>query len=297
MKNIFLISITVLLFTINACDTGKQLAQSNQTAQSAYNSGDYSAALQIWEPIINSAKEKGTEKQCAVYTSAGMAAQQLGQTDKAIDYLKQATYSEFSNEDTYLSLANIYKQKDNLSLELENLEIYEKKFPTGKNIEKVNGKLFNLYSEIENWEMALSFWEKLSESQKADNLQIENFLKVNDKLGNTAKCKELSKQLLKNDENNIAALSWLSSFYFWKAEKKYQGEMKIYEKKKTRKQYAILLKVIDEVAIEFNEALGYAKKLYKLDPKPVNSKLLGNIYSRLNYKDKAKYYQKLGVVE
>ncbi len=294
MRNIFFIGIIILLFATNACDSGKQLAQTKQTAQTAYNSGDYAKALEIWEGLINTSKQKGSEKQCVIFTKAGMAAQKLGQTDKAIDYLKQATYSEFSNEDTYYTLAEIYNEKDNLSLELENLEIYKEKFPQGKNIEKVNLRLFELYVEIENWIKALNFWEQLTVDQKSETQQIENFLTVNDKLGNEAKSKELALQLLKQDDENIAALNWIAKHYFWKAEKRYNKEMKIYEQKKTRKQYAHLLKVIDEVAVEFNTALKYAKRLYKLDPTPANAKLLGNTFSRLNYKDKAKYYQDLG---
>ncbi len=294
MRNIFFISIIILLFATNACDSGKQLAQTKQTAQTAYNNGDYAKALELWEGLINTSKQKGLEKQCVIFTKAGMAAQKLGQTDKAIGYLKQATYSEFSNEDTYYTLAEIYNEKDNLSLELENLEIYKEKFPQGKNIEKVNLRLFELYVEIENWEKALNFWEQLTVDQKSETQQIENFLLVNDKLGNDEKSKELALQLLKQDDENIAALNWLAKHYFWKAEKRYNKEMKIYEQKKTRKQYAHLLKVIDEVAVEFNTGLKYAKRLYKLDPTPANAKLLGNTYSRLNYKDKAKYYQDLG---
>lgn len=294
MKRIFFIGLTVLLFATYACDSGKHFAQTKQTAQTAYNSGNYAQALELWESIINTHKQKGTEKQCSAFTNAGMAAQKLGQTDKAIDYLKQATYGEFSTGDTYLTLAKIYKEKDNLSLELENLEIYETKFPQGEEIEEINKRLFELYVEIENWDNAFTFWDKLTEVQQSETQQIEYFLRVNDKMGNDGTCKELSTKLLKKDENNIAALNWFSNYYFWKAEKRYNKEMKIYEQKKTHKQYAYLLKVIDKVAVEFNTGLKYAKRLYKLDPTPANAKLLGNTYSRLNYKDKAEYYQKLG---
>ena len=294
MRDIFFIGILILLFATNGCDSGKQLAQTKQTAETAYNSGDYAKALEVWESLINLSKEKGAEKQCVVFTKAGMAANKLGQTDKAIDYLKQATYSEFSNEDTYYTLAEIYNEKDNISLELENLEIYKAKFPQGKNIEKVNLRLFELNVEIEDWEKALNFWEQLTANQKSETQQIENFLMVNNKLGNDEKSKELALQLLKQDENNIPALDWLANHYFWKAEKRYSKEMKIYEQKKTRKQYAHLLKVIDEVTVDYEQALKYGKRLYKLDPSTANAKLLGNTYSRLNYKDKAKYYQKIG---
>jgi len=294
MRKIFFASTIILLFALNACDSGKQLAQTKQTAQTAYNSGDYAKALELWEVLINASKENESEKQCVVFTKAGMAANKLGQTDKAIDYLKQAAYGEFSNQDTYFTLAGIYREKDNLSLELENLEIYETRFPQGNNIEYVNKRLFELYVEIEDWDKSMSMWEKLTVEQKSENQQIENYLIVNDKLDKDDVCLQLSQQLLEKDKNNIAALSWLANYYFWKAEKRYNKEMKIYEQKKTRKKYAHLLKVIDEVTVEYKQSLKYGKRLYKLDPTPANAKLLGNTYSRLNYKDKAKYYQKLG---
>ena len=294
MKKTFYIYLIIVLVGLNACDTGKQLTQTKQTAITSFNNGDYAKALEMYETIISSYKAKGTEKQCDAYTNAGIAASKLGQTEKSIEYLKQATYTEFSNENTYYGLYEVYASKDNLSLELENLEIYFEKYPEGKNIEDVNLRLFEIYTEIENWVKAYEFWDKLTADQQSLPEEIENFLLVNDKLGKDERCLKLSKQLLDLDENNLTALKWISSYYFWRAENRYNKEMKIYEVKKTNKQYAHLLRVIDEVTLEYKEALKYSEKLYKLDPSSKNAKLLGNTYSRLNYKDKADYYQKLG---
>ncbi|NOY51370.1 MAG: hypothetical protein GXO88_12530 [Chlorobi bacterium] len=294
MKKFILPTLVLFLFITVSCDSGKSLTQTRQTAQAAYNSGDYAKALELWEGIIKSYGKKSEEKQCPVYTEAGMAAMKLGQVEIAEQYLKQASWGNLSTAETYLSLSELYKDKDNLSLELENLETYAKKYPEGQDIGYVDMRLFKLYGEIGSYDKSLGFWNKLnSESQSGIEAQ-ELLIKVYSGLGMNTEAVSRAKTILSTDPDNIAANKWLANHYFWKAEKRYQKEMNIYKKKKTRKQYSHLLKVIDEVAIEFKQALKYGRKLYTLEPNQENAKLLGNTYDRLNYKDKAKYYQGLG---
>jgi tetratricopeptide (TPR) repeat protein len=294
MKKFLLPILLSMLIAAVSCDGGKSLTQTKQTAQAAYNSGDYTKALKLWEEVIKSYVKKSEEKQCPVYTEAGMAAMKLGRTEKAEQYLKQASWGNLSTAKTYLSLSEIYKEKDNLSLELEYLEVYAQKFPGGQDIEYVDLRLYELYVEIDSYDKALEFWRKLKPESQSGTETQELLIKVYSGLEMNAEAVSTAKTLLSTETDNIAANKWLANYYFWKAEKRYQKEMKIYKKKKTRKQYSHLLKVIDEVAIEFKQALKYGKKLYKLEPNQENAKLLGNTYDRLNYKDKAKYYQDLG---
>lgn len=65
--------------------------------------------------------------------------------------------------------------------------------------------------------------------------------------------------------------------YYWKAENRYQAEMKAYNENKTRKQYAELLKAFKIVTNDFKQSLEYYTKLYNLYPKPEYAKYLGNI--------------------
>jgi tetratricopeptide (TPR) repeat protein len=270
------------------------LAQTRQTAQTAFNSGDYTKALSLWEGIINNYEQKGNQKECPVYTEAGIAAMKLNQIEKAENYLKQAAYGNLSNANTYLALSKLYKEKDNLSLELENLEIYDKKYPSGADIDYVNLRLFELYSEIDVYDKALNYWNKLKPETQSQLESLQNILIVYDELDMADKAVATAKSIFANDNENIAAYKWMANHYFWKAEERYQKEMNIYMKNKTRKQYSHLLRVIDEVTVDYKKALKYAKKLYKLEPVAENAKLLGNTYDRLNYKKEAEYYQKLG---
>ncbi len=294
MKKFLISSLVILLFIAYSCDSGKQLAQTKQTAQTAFNSGDYNKALSLWESIISTYEQKGNEKECPVYTDAGIAAMKLNQNEKAENYLKQAAYGNVSNEKTYLALSKLYKEKDNLSLELENLEIYDKKYPAGADIDYVNLRLFKIYTEIDSYDKALIYWVKLSPESKSQLESLQNILIVYDKLDKEEDAIATAKSIFAKDNQNVPAYKWMANHYFWKAEKRYQKEMNIYTKNKTRKQYAHLLRVIDEVTLEYKSALKYAEKLYKLDPIPENAKLLGNTYDRLNYKKEAEYYQKLG---
>ncbi len=294
MNKIIPILISVLIaVTLFSCDSTKQLAQTQQSAQTAYNNGEYAKALSLWENVINSYKQKGETKKCPVYTDAGMAALKLGQTDKAIDYLKQADYSDFSNENTYLTLADIYRQKDNLSLELVNLETYLARFPEGSETAKAKKRLLALYAESENWEKGETLWKTLTPDQQNDTENMESFLAISSALDNIQIAFELSNKLLKKDPTNEAALSWLAYHYFWKAENLYQKEMKAYEGHKTRKQYAKLLKALDQVSADYKKSLGYGKTLYKSNPTPKTAKLLSRCYNRLDDKKKAAYYKKL----
>lgn len=295
MNKFLIASFIFLLFIAYSCDSGKKLAQTRQTAQIAFKSGDYTKALDLWEGIINNYEQKGNEEECPVYTEAGFAAMKLNKDEKAEKYLKQAAYGNMRTEKTYLALSKLYKQKDNLSLELENLEIYDKKYPMGVDIDYVNLRLFKLYIEIDTYDKALLYWKKLSIETQSQLESLQHILIVYDELDMTEEAAATAKSIFEKDNENIAAFKWMANHYFWKAEERYQKEMNIYMENKTRKQYSILLRVIDEVTVDYKTALKYAKKLYKLEPIPENAKLLGNTYDRLNYKKEAEYYQKLGI--
>jgi len=284
----------IIAFTLFSCGTSSKISKTQQSAQQAFDKGDYTKALNLWENIINSYKQKGTENKCPVYTDAGVSALKLGQTDKAIDYLKQASWSDFANDDTYLALAEIYRKNDNLSLELVNLETYTEKYPTGDSINEARKRLFELYVESDNLEKAINLWDKLTSEQRLNKSLLEGYIKVNDKLGNDSVCMEISNKLLKADKNNKVAISWLADYYFWKAEKRYKKELDAYNTHKTRKQYAHLLKVLDEVTVQYKKSLNYADRLYKVDPTAKTAGLLSKCYNRLGDKQKSKYYKTKG---
>jgi aminoglycoside/choline kinase family phosphotransferase len=78
--------------------------------------------------------------------------------------------------------------------------------------------------------------------------------------------------------------------YFWRAENRYQSEMEAYEKNRTHRQYAQLLRAFEVLNADFHKSLNYFLRLYEKDPKPEYARFIGNIYLRFDDKSKARYY-------
>lgn len=293
MRTHNLLILFVLTSFLISCSGGKQISTTIQEGQTAYQSGQYESALKHYEEVIAYYNQNDNSKECPVYFEAADAAIQLGQKDKAIDYLKKDQYSNHINPETYYALADLYREKDNLSKELDELESYETKFPEGNRVTEVRARLFDLYVESENFDKALTSWDQLSEDEKNSVEKLEGYFKVNKVLDNDSVCDAVALKLLNFDENNLSALEWMAKKYFWKAEKRYAAELKAYEANKTNKQYKQLLKALDQVSIDFKTSLGYFKKIYLVDPEPQYAKYLGDIYNRLDDKKKADYYYRL----
>lgn len=293
MKIVNLLTLLVLTTFFISCSGGSKITTSIQKGEADFQSGKYESALTQFEDVIAYYEQNDQQKECPVYAEAADAAFKLGQNEKAIDFLKKDQYSVNANADTYFKLAGFYKEIDNLSKELEELEAYVTKFPDGDKIDEVNTRLFELYVESQNWEKAESEWSNLPSNVKSNTVKLEEYFAVNTALANDSICGIIAKDLLAVDENNIIGLDWTAKKYFWKAEKRYASELKAYEKNKTNKQYNKLLKALDEVSTDFKTSLIYFKKLYSLDPTTQYAKYLGDIYNRLDDKAKADYYYKL----
>ncbi len=278
---------------IMGCSTGNQLNEQKITAQQYYRQGNYQQALDIWMAEIANFEHKGQETACPVYTLAAFANMKLGNPQQALDLLKKATYSDFIADSTYSALAEIYRQQDNLSLEMISLQDYMAHSPKGKSISTVILRLFELYVESKNWELADAEWDQLTSVQKEQEKSLLDYFAVNKALNHDHVCDSLAENLLKLNENQTIALIWLGKKYYQKAEDQYQLEMKAYEAHKTNKQYKQLLNALDEVTFNFKRALKYFEKLYEVSPDTTAATYLSYIYNRLDDKPKADYYKKL----
>jgi tetratricopeptide (TPR) repeat protein len=285
----FLTSILILA----SCSGGKNLTQTEQSGQLAYNAGDYQKALSEWEIVIGEYKSKGIENECPVYFEAAEAAVKLGQNEKAIDYLKADLNTTFASGETYFNLAELYRQIDNLSKEMDMLNAYLVKYPAGEKIDTVRTRLFEIEAEIKDWDAVVNSWNNLSPEVQSQIPMIETYFVANEKLDNDSVCDQLAMQLLEKDSKNTVALEWMAKKLFWQAEKRYQQEMKDYSDNKTNKQYKQLLGALDIVSADFKSSLAYFTELYTVDPSPENAKYLGDIYNRLDDKKKADYYYEL----
>lgn len=290
MKSFKLIIFGLILISVGACSSSKNISQTMQDGQLAYDEGNYQKALSDYEAVIEYYKNQGKENECPVYAEAAAAAMQSGQIEKAIQYLEAETNTSNVEAITYYELAGLYRKIDNLSKELDELDFYVAKYPEGAHIEQVQTRLFEIYLETDRWEDAIAKWNDLSPETQSGMQMIEGYFLANKKLKNNDVCDKLALQLLDLDKENVMALEWLATKLFWKVERLYQSEMKVYNENKTNKQYNKLLKSLDVVTADFKTSLTYFKTLYELNPTPEYAKYLGDIYNRLDDKKNANYY-------
>lgn len=290
MKVIPGILFATIIWLLASCSGEKQFATSIKNGENDFQLGKYNEALTEWEKVIAWYEQHDKQNECPVYAEAADAADHLGQTGKAIEYLTKDVYSNHVNAETYFDLARLYRSVDNLSKELETLETYMDKYPAGDKIEEVRHRLFELYVESENWQKADAIWKQLSADDKADPGLLEGLITVNQKLDHDKACDTIAAELLELDGNNLAGLKWEAKKYFWQAENLYQDELKAYDKNKTNRQYNHLLKALEVVTVDFKTSLKYFKKIYDQEPTPATAKYIGDIYNRLDDKKKADYY-------
>lgn len=292
MKFRILIQVLIIAIVLQSCKSSSSVSKISEEAELAYKAGDYEKALAICEKEISDKETKGKSAIGPVYVGAGKAALELNQFDKAKKYLETARSISYSSPDMYESLARVYKSIDNLSKEITALENYRKFYPQGEKTSIIAIRLFETYVESENWDLANKLWPEIEPQAQSDVSLLSGFLLVNKKLENNAGCDKLAQQVLKLDASNITALEWYAEKYYWKAENLYLTEMKAYKAKRTNSQYSRLLKALEQVYPDFRKSRDYYLKLYKIDPKKDYANYLGNIFTRLDDKEKAEYYYK-----
>lgn len=287
-KIIVFISIVLILA---ACSSSKEIAGKRSSGISFFTEGDFTTALTKFTELIDVATQKGEMANVEDYAGAGKSAHALGLAEQALAYLEQAKDLNSDDENVYYALSDIYHLKDNISKEIRYLEYYQKNYPDGTKINLVELRLFEAYVASESWEQGLEIWPIVKGEEQYHELLTEGYFKINEALKNEAECEKAAKELLKINNENTVALKWSAGRFFWKAENLYQKEMAAYNKKKTNSQYAKLLKALNIITADFKRSRDYFEKLYHANPLPEYARFLGNIYTRLDDKAKAKYYQ------
>ncbi|MFP4023389.1 MAG: tetratricopeptide repeat protein [Thiohalospira sp.] len=286
MKILRILQVLLITLIITSCATTKL----TEEGEVAYQEENYKASLETLEQVIESKESRGKKAKGTTYFKAGKSALELEQTDKAQKYLESAELTEYESPELYASLAKVYKIIDNLSKEINVLEDYHNKYPNGEKINEITLRLFETYVESENWDLAVDLWPEIEEKAQNDADLLAGYLIVNKNLENNSTCDKLALQIFELDDENIIALEWYAEKYFWEAENLYVTEMKAYKNNRTTRQYRIVLEALDEAYPKFRKSRNYFLKLYRIDPKPEYAKYLGNIYTRLDNKQKADYY-------
>jgi tetratricopeptide (TPR) repeat protein len=290
-KNLFVL--LVIIAYLSACSGGNKITKLTDQGMAAFNKGDYATALEVWEPVIKDYLDNDRESECPLYGMAGQAAFKLGMFDKGQEYMQQAIYYKSASPADLVLAAEEYRKIDNLSKEIETLETYLERFPSEAGNPGVRERLFETYIESENWTPAIDIWPSLPEETRSSLDFMEDYFLANARVDNNEVCEEYAGKILEVDPENIPAMEFFGKKYYKLAEDRYQAEMEAYEKNKTNKQYAQLLKAFETVTENFKTSLGYFTKLYELDPSPDYARYLANIYARLDDKKKSEYYMGL----
>ncbi|MFW5974589.1 MAG: tetratricopeptide repeat protein [Bacteroidota bacterium] len=278
----------LVLILVQSCSTTSVIDE----GESAYQEGNYEKALSKWEDHIKEKEQNLKSVDSSIYFKAGMAARELDMSEKALDYFESADNAGYASPELYLMLSQMYKNIDNLTLEIEALESYHKKFPDGEAIDKVNTRLFETYVESEQWNKAEDLWPQLPDKTKAELEKQKDWFEVNKNLENDKKCNKLAGEILEKDPDNLAALEWNALKYFEKADDLYIKVMKEYNEKRSRENYNKLLEAWDVIWPDFKTSRDYFEKLYDLEPKPRYANYLGHIYKRMDKDQKAEEWYK-----
>ncbi len=284
-----LIIIVSILFVV-ACSGSRHLVELTEDANQAYKNQEYAQALALYEEYIYHFGNDAMSIPDSIYLGAGLAAFELGQTDKAIDYLHPVRSSESAGAQAQYALAVSNREIDNLSREITALETYVNNHPEGDHIESMRNRLFETYVESRNYDKALDLWPDLSGQAKEQESMINLLFVTHRALDNESEMDALAHELIEKNPDNVDALEYLAQKYFWKAENRYQEEMKAYENNRTHSQYAQLLRAFDVLNEDFRTSLNYYLRLYEFNPKAEYARFIGNIYLRFDDENKAQYY-------
>lgn len=268
-------------------------AQKQQDANAAFSTGDFQKSLALYEEVIETKRSQNKRVDSTIYQNAGLAAWELKQADKTIQYLELAKRYPIATDKTYSILAKAFLEKDNLSKEISNLEAYLTKYPQGTELKEVQKQLFFAYVKSENWDSANKLWANLDTNTQKELKFVSGYFRVCKQLNLKNQLDKIAQQLLKLDANNIEALEYLAEKYYYLAENSYTREMKAYQANKTDKQYQQLLAAYKVYFENYRIAKEYFLRLYQLDPKSRYATFLGNIFTRYENKEKADYYYNL----
>jgi len=282
--------VSLMLLLLSSCVSTGKLTNTQPQADAAFAAGDYARALKLYEEIIASHDQAATQALCTVYEQAGNAAALAGDQAVAESYYKLAIYYQQAGPKTYEALAKMYREAGNISKEIMMLEPLEKQFPESVQAADSRKRLFELFVISEQYEQAIGLWPQLEEADKGEALTMQYF-QANRKLNRNEACNKIAQQLLKLNGNNVDALYWEAKRYYQLSDNRYVAEMAAFEKNRTRKQYAHLLKELDIATADMKTALAYFKKLWAINPDPDYALYLTNIYARFDDEKNAAYYR------
>lgn len=274
---------------ITSCGTSKLMTSYKTNAESFATTGNYTESTEAWKQYFD---QISVEETAGVdFADAAKTAFKSGDIDLALSWFDQARYKNYSDFEMYKTLAEIQQKQKNISKELTALEYITENF--GDQSNQIDGRLYEVYYEVDLKEQALQVWERLDETSKSSASNLESYFLIQKSLKDSTVCDAVSLRLLEKNPNNIEALEWNAKKYYWLGENRYQSELAQYEKKKTNKQYKILLKELDKATADLKKSMRYLDTLWKIDKKKEYASYFASIYGRFGDEKKTNYYKKL----
>lgn len=282
--------ILLLLLFMASCSVTQKTVQVGSRAHQAFQDKQYESALTFYTQYIEMHSEDPLLIPDSIYRNAGLAAFHLQKKEISLDYLNRIRNTESANAETHYALAKLNRGIDNLSREITALETYVNDFPNGNHIDEMRNRLFQTWVESKNYENAFDLWPSIQQDASQKENLLNDYFTTIQELEKEELLFETAQDLLVLNPENTDALYFLAVHYFNKAENRYQTEMDAYEKNRTRRQYAQLLRGFEILNRDFRESLDYFLKLYEINPQPTYARYIGNIYLRFDDKEKARIY-------
>jgi len=288
---IFLTGFILILFLTNC--SGPKLATTpvisgKTVAENEMAAGNFAQAVNAWKQYFSQTPLEQTTGD--EFARAAQSAFKAGDQTQSVNWFDQARYKNFADAEMYLTLAKIYNSQQNISKELSALEFCKSNF--ADNLNAVNMRLFEIYSEIKMFDKALVSWSEMDENSKNEISNLKKYFSINKAMENTDICDSLSLVILDKEPANVDALEWNGNKFYWLGENRYQREMEKYNKNKTNKQYKILLNELDLATADFKKALPYFEKLWTIEPGEKYASYMANIYARFGDENKVNFYKK-----
>jgi len=287
-RKIGLIFLMAALIT-SLCTTTLSLADLQNNADMAYDEGDYSTALKHYEKLIERWNNDHAFEENPYYDKAGHAAFAMQDYGKANEYFAHSMHYGTAGAKTYHALIAYNQEIENFSREMTTLHGLIEKFPDEAAKTGAHERLFEMYVETSRWEEAAGQARHISAA--TDVKLLEQLLMVYQRLGDEEEEERIAKKLLQIDRNNTAALEWQAKKYFDAAEARYIAETEAYERNKSRRQYAQLLRGYEEAGEDYRKARDIFERLYRENPERRYAIYLYNIYARFQDEEKANYYR------
>jgi tetratricopeptide (TPR) repeat protein len=257
-------------------------------AEKSAAEGNYAQAVEAWKKYFG---ETSIEKTAgSEFAAAAQAAFKSGDPDLTVNWFDQARYKNHADAQMYLTLAEIYRQQNNISKELTALEYVATNFPSESST--ISERMFQVYHEIKEPEKALASWSNMDNSQKNELVNLAGYFDIKKELKDTVACDSISLTLLEKDPQLTEALEWNAFKYYWMGEKRYQREMAKYNKNKTNRQYVLLLNELNLSTADFKKSLSFLEKLWKINPGEKYAGYFANIYARFGDEAKSNSYKK-----